>query len=125
MTEERTYPREWFSVFAGRIAAKTFTGETATKLRWLDSLGRTRSVSKISKYEKWYATREEAQQVVDDIREAREENMRIKRIRDAAPALLEALEAVELARLSDAPEDWQRATDLTATALSFAKGESA
>lgn len=43
----------------------------------------------------------------------------------AAPAMLEALEAVELARLSDAPEDWQRATDLTATALSLAKGESA
>lgn len=38
----------------------------------------------------------------------------------AAPELLEALKAVELARMSDEPDDWQRATDLTDAALAKA-----
>lgn len=41
----------------------------------------------------------------------------------AAPELYEALEAVELARNSDEPHDWQRATNLSAAALAKARGE--
>lgn len=37
--------------------------------------------------------------------------------------LLEALEAVDLARMSDAPNDWERATNLTDAALRKARGE--
>lgn len=41
----------------------------------------------------------------------------------AAPDLLEALEAVELARHSDEPADWLRATRLSDAAIARARGE--
>lgn len=41
----------------------------------------------------------------------------------AAPDLYEALEAVDLARMTDAPSDWTRATELTDAALAKARGE--
>lgn len=41
----------------------------------------------------------------------------------AAPDLVEALQAVDLARLTDLPKDWQRATDLTDAALRRALGK--
>ena len=40
----------------------------------------------------------------------------------AAPELLKALRAVDLARHTDEPDDWQRATDLTASAFAKAEG---
>ncbi len=48
----------------------------------------------------------------------------IVRLLRAAPALLEALRAVELARMSDSPEQWQRATGLTDAAIAKAEGRS-
>lgn len=41
----------------------------------------------------------------------------------AAPDLLEALLAVNLARHTDAPADWQRATDLSDAAIAKARGD--
>lgn len=41
----------------------------------------------------------------------------------AVDPMLAALEAVDVARHTDEPQDWQRATDLTAAAIQQAKGE--
>lgn len=40
----------------------------------------------------------------------------------AAPDMLAALEAIDLARHTDAPADWQRATDLSDAAIAKALG---
>lgn len=51
---------------------------------------------------------------------AREANARLIA---AAPELLAALEAIDLARTTDEPRHWQRATELSDVALKKARGE--
>lgn len=91
MTQERTYPREWFTVSGGHVHSQTFTGETAHKLKH-EFCGKESLVSKVTIYSTWYPTREEAQAIADANMARKAEQARLKRIRDAAPALLEALE---------------------------------
>lgn len=125
MTQTKAEGVTWYQVvgYSPVPLGKVFIRETACQLVWLDGGGRERRSSKSTSYETWYPTREAAQAVIDSRLERRNKQTADKRVRDAAPCLLEALQAVELARMSDEPDHWQRATDLTQAAISKALGE--
>lgn len=53
---------------------------------------------------------------------AQTERVANARLIAAAPDMLAALEAMDLARHTDAPADWQRATDLSDAAIAKALG---
>jgi hypothetical protein len=93
MTEERTYPREWFRVggyYRPEITSKVFDGETRHKLLWHDGYGK-RYTNKISHYENWYPSREEAEAAFAARQEGEAFAAKQKRMREAAPELVEAL----------------------------------
>lgn len=73
------------------------------------------SVYEYSKGDKTFPVRKDVQ---DRWRERNKANLNLI---CAAPDLLAALEAVELARHTDTPDDWLRATRLTDVALAKAK----
>ena len=81
----RTYPREWFRVSPlGNIMSRTFIGETQHKLRY-EQRGVVRLENKVSIYNTWYPTREEAEAKQSEL--AKRHNRPIV----AAPELVEAL----------------------------------
>lgn len=96
MTQERTYPRKWYSVsrWGDEVHEREFIRETDKQLVYHDFRRREKRELKQSKYCAWYPTREEAEAILAAklARKAEQKTRRLKQ--GAAEELYDALEAL-------------------------------
>lgn len=102
----RTYPREWFRVtkHGSKAEALTFQRETEKML-----FTGTRRVAKVTSWETWYPTREEAAAALAKVEAAKSQRRRANRIATHGEELVEALR--ETVGLIGAPSDFRGLLD--------------
>lgn len=98
MSEALNYPREWFAVTPYSSKPKPLMMARETKHILVDGNGRRHS--KVSQYQCWYPTLEEANEAIQKNRAKKAEADELRRIQNNAKLILEALAACHYALLS-------------------------